>query len=139
MGKLARFGVSLDSSLLDRFDRLIAGKGYANRSEALRDLIREALIAENWREGKGEAVAVVTLVYDHHDYALPKRLTDAQHETHDIVISTLHVHLSHESCLEVLILRGAAGRLRAFADSLVGTRGVKHGKVIFTTTGDGLT
>ena len=138
MGRLARFGVSLDSGLLKQFDSLIKGKGYTNRSEAIRDLIRDRLVEDEWRSGPEEAVGVVSLVYDHHQLDLPKRLTSMQHEHHDIVLSTLHVHLQRHSCLEVLILRGPGRKVKALADKLVSTRGVKHGKVTLTTTGRAL-
>lgn len=138
MGRLARFGVSLDSGLLKRFDALIQGKGYTNRSEALRDLIRDRLVEEEWRAGPEEAVGVVSLVYDHHQLDLPKRLMDMQHDNHDVVLSTLHVHLRRHGCLEVLILRGPGRKVKALADRLVSIRGVKHGKVTLTTTGQGL-
>ncbi len=135
MAQLARFGVSLDSGLLKRYDALIQEKGYTNRSEALRDLIRDQLVAEEWRAGPEEAVAVVSLVYDHHQLDLPKRLMDMQHDQHDMVLSTLHVHLDPHGCLEVLILRGPGRKVRTLADKLASTRGVKHGKVTLTTTG----
>jgi len=110
-------------------------RGYTNRSEALRDLIRDELVAEEWRAGEEEAVAVVSLVYDHDQLDLPGRLTDAQHDHHGLVNSSLHVHLDRRSCLEVLVLRGQAKRIRALGDRLVSTRGVKHGKLILTTSG----
>ena len=138
MGRLARFGVSLDSDLLRKFDALIQNKGYTNRSEALRDLIRDQLVAEEWRAGPELAVAVVSLVYDHHQLDLPKRLTEAQHDHHGLITSSLHVHLDQHSCLEVLILRGPGRKIRALGDKLAGTRGVKHGKVALTTSGRGL-
>ena len=134
MANLARFGISLDSDLLEQFDKLIGKKGYTNRSEALRDLIRDQLVAEEWRTGNEEAVAVVTLVYDHHQLDLPKRLTDAQHDHHGLVNSSLHVHLDRHSCLEVLILRGRAAKIKALGEKLASTRGVKHAKVTHTTT-----
>jgi CopG family nickel-responsive transcriptional regulator len=138
MGQLARFGVSLDSRLLKKYDDLIQEKGYTNRSEALRDLIRDQLVAEEWRVGPEEAVAIVSLVYDHHQLELPKRLTDMQHDHHDIVLSTLHVHLGRHSCLEVLVLRGPGRNVKTLGDKLAGTRGVKHGKVTLTTIGRAL-
>ena len=139
MERLARFGVSLESGLLRRFDALIRDKGYTNRSEALRDLIREQLVAEEWRADPELAVAIVSLVYDHHQLDLPKRLTEAQHDHHALITAGLHVHLDQHSCLEVLILRGPGRKIRALGDRLVGTRGVKHGKVALTTTGRTLT
>lgn len=138
MSTITRFGVSLDSDLLEEFDGLIAGRGYTNRSEALRDLIRNELVAEKWKAGSEQAVAVVSIVYDHHELDLPKKLTDIQHESHDLVVSTLHVHLSHHSCLEVLVLRGRGNKIKSLGDRLVSTRGVKHGEVFLTTSSDSL-
>ena len=138
MGRLARFGVSLDSGLLKKFDAVIRNKGYANRSEALRDLIRDRLVEEEWRAGPEDAVGIVSLVYDHHELDLPKRLTDMQHDHHEVVLSTLHVHLHRRGCLEILVLRGPGRKVKALAERLTSTRGVKHGKVTFTTTGRAL-
>jgi CopG family nickel-responsive transcriptional regulator len=138
MGQLARFGVSLDAGLLKRFDALIRRKGYTNRSEALRDLIRDRLVTEEWRAGPEEAVAIVSLVYDHHELDLPRRLTDMQHDHHDVVLSTLHVHLHHHACLEVLVLRGPGRKVKALGEALASTRGVKHGKLTLTATGKAL-
>jgi len=138
MGSLTRFGVSLDSNLLEKFDALISARGYTNRSEALRDMIRDQLIKEDWKAGSKEAVAAVSLVYDHHELELPKRLTDLQHEHHGLVVSALHVHLTHHHCLEILVLRGRGDRIKKLGHSLVGTNGIKHGEVFFTTTGDTL-
>ena len=117
MRRLARFGVSLDSALLRRFDALIQKKRYTSRSEALRDLIRERLVEEEWRAGPEEAVAVVSIVYDHHQLDLPRRLTDLQHDQHDIVLSTLHVHLHRRGCLEVLVLRGPGRKVKSVCHS----------------------
>lgn len=138
MKGVVRCGISLDPKLLKRFDELIARLGYANRSEAIRDLIRDRLVAEEWKHGRGEAVLTVSLVYDHHALDLPARLTDLQHEHHSTIVSTLHVHLDEHNCLEVLVLRGRALRIRSVAEKLTSTKGVKHGKVMLTTTGRGL-
>ena len=135
MGKLTRFGVSLDEELLEPFDALCAVKGYSNRSEAIRDLIRKALVAEEWQQADGQGAGTVTLVYDHHKNDLARRLTQMQHDEHDIIIATLHVHLDHHNCLEVLILKGEAARVRALADKLISCKGVKHGTFSGTTTG----
>jgi len=135
VGRVTRFGVSLDSELLGRFDELIRGKGYTNRSEALRDLIRDALVAEHWRAGPKEGVAVVCLVYDHGELELPKRLTSTQHDHHGLVVSSLHVHLDARNCLEVLVLRGPGREVKHLGDALVSTRGVKHGRVFLTAGG----
>ena len=138
MGKLTRFGVSLDEELLEPFDALCAVKGYSNRSEAIRDLIRKALVAEEWHQADGQGAGTLTLVYDHHKNELARRLTQMQHDEHDIIIATLHVHLDHHNCLEVLILKGEATRVRALADKLISCKGVKHGTFSGTTTGQDL-
>lgn len=138
MGEVTRFGVSLDEKLLRQFDRLIDRKGYANRSEAIRDLIREALVREQWEIGTEDAVGTITLVYDHDTRDLADRLTDLQHAHYESIVSTLHVHLDPHHCLEVLVLRGAARTLKEIADRLIGTRGVKHGTFSATTEGRGL-
>ena len=138
MGKLTRFGVSLDEELLEPFDALCAVKGYSNRSEAIRDLIRKALVAEEWQQADGQGAGTLTLVYDHHKNDLARRLTQMQHDEHDIIIATLHVHLDHHNCLAVLILKGEAARVRALADKLISCKGVKHGTFSGTTTGQDL-
>ena len=138
MGKLTRFGVSLDEELLEPFDALCAVKGYSNRSEAIRDLIRKALVVEEWQQADGQGAGTLTLVYDHHKNDLARRLTQMQHDEHDIIIATLHVHLDHHNCLEVLILKGEAARVRALADKLISCKGVKHGTFSGTTTGQDL-
>ena len=138
MGETVRFGISIDNGLLERFDRVVEGKGYINRSEAIRDLIRDALVEQSWEAGEEETVGTLTLVYDHHVRDLSDRLTDIQHDHHDRIISTLHVHLDHHNCLEVLVVRGKAGQIKAIADSMIGVKGVKHGKLVMTTTGQGL-
>ncbi|WP_308598132.1 nickel-responsive transcriptional regulator NikR [uncultured Desulfovibrio sp.] len=138
MGKLTRFGVSLDEELLEPFDALCAVKGYSNRSEAIRDLIRKALVAEEWQQADGQGAGTLTLVYDHHKNDLARRLTQMQHDEHDIIIATLHVHLDHHNCLEVLLLKGEAARVRALADKLISCKGVKHGTFSGTTTGQDL-
>lgn len=138
MGKLTRFGVSLDEELLEPFDALCAVKGYSNRSEAIRDLIRKALVAEEWQQADGQGAGTLTLVYDHHKNDLARRLTQMQHDEHDIIIATLHVHLDHHNCLEVLILKGEVARVRALADKLISCKGVKHGTFSGTTTGQDL-
>lgn len=138
MGEVTRFGVSLDEKLLRQFDRLIVRKGYANRSEAIRDLIREALVREQWELGTNEAVGTITLVYDHHTRDLADKLTDLQHAHYESIVSTLHVHLDAHHCLEVLVLRGPARTLKEISDRLIGTRGVKHGTFSATTEGRAL-
>ena len=135
MSSLARFGISMDSELLQRFDALIHRKGYANRSEAIRDLVRDSLVHQEWEEDSGEKVGTITLIYDHHVRELSEKLTSMQHASHDTVISTMHVHLDHHNCLEVLAVKGKGSDIRAVADALIGTKGVKHGKLVMTTSG----
>lgn len=135
MSNVMRFGVSIDERLLERFDAFIAEKAYVNRSEALRDLIRAALVEEQWNAGEAEAVGTVTLVYDHHTRDLADKLTDHQHTHHHQIVSVLHVHLDAHHCLEVVVLRGVARDIKRIADGLIGTKGVKHGRFVATTTG----
>jgi len=135
MSKIERFGVSIAEELLAAFDGLIDRKGYASRSEAIRDLIRDYLAGEAWRTGAGRAVGTVTLVYDHRVGDLQEKLTDIQHQKTQLVISSLHVHLDRHHCLEVLVVRGNARRIRKLADRLIGARGVKHGKLTLVAAG----
>ncbi len=135
-----RIGISLEQELLSQFDRLIAGKGYATRSEAVRDLIRDALVQREWSEsgGREEKVAVVTLVYGHDSSSLAQKLAHIQHENHRAVVSALHVHLDAHNCLEVLVLRGRAREVLAMGEGLASTKGVKYGKLVPATTGQAL-
>ena len=135
MGELVRFGVSVEADLLGDFDRLIEEKGYANRSEALRDLMRDALVQADWAALKGEQAATLTLVYSHHVREINDRLTEMQHDYTDLIVCTTHVHLTAHTCLEVVVLRGQPGDLRRMADRLIATRGVQHGKLTMTTLG----
>jgi CopG family nickel-responsive transcriptional regulator len=138
MGNVVRFGISADGELLARFDELLARKGYGNRSEAIRDLVRNALVEEKWDVGDEETVGTVTLVYDHHTRDLSDKLTEQQHDHHDAIVSALHVHLDAHNCLEVVVVRGRAREVKRLADELIGTKGVKHGRLVTTTTGEGL-
>jgi CopG family nickel-responsive transcriptional regulator len=135
MGELSRIGVAIDSDLLKKFDDLIASRGYTNRSEAFRDLIRDELVEETWETPDRKVVGTVTIVYDHHVRMLNEKLTDLQHEHFHHVLSTLHVHLDHDHCLEVLIVRGKASEVKKIADVLISTKGVKHGRLSITTSG----
>ena len=130
-----RYTVSMDGQLLAKFDSLIARKGYANRSEAIRDLIRAALVEDEWARADEKVAATVTLVYDHHRRQIAETLAEIQHHHHDLVVSATHVHLDNENCLEVVILRGKASAVRALADDLIACKGVKHGKTVMTTEG----
>ncbi len=136
MTELARFGISIDQPLLDSFDELISEKGYGNRSEAIRDMIRNALVEDQVeRADTTPTVGTVTLVYDHHTRDLSDKLTEHQHSHHDVIVSALHVHLDAHHCLEVVVVRGTAGQVKRLADELIGTKGVKHGKLVLTTAG----
>ncbi len=135
MAELTRISISLEATLLEAFDRLNDGKGYATRSEAIRDLIRDRLVREEAAAGTegSEQVAVVTLVYDHHARELATRLIDKQHHHHDLVVSTLHVHLGERHCLEVSVLRGPPHEVRHLGDELLATKGVLHGEITYTS------
>jgi CopG family nickel-responsive transcriptional regulator len=134
MAGLSRIGVAIDSDLLEKFDILIAHRGYTNRSEAFRDLIRDELVEQSVRRQDAPVVGTLTLVYDHHVRLLSEKLTDLQHDHFQHILSTLHVHLDHDHCLEVLILRGKAGVVQRIADALLSTKGVKHGRLTITTS-----
>jgi len=135
MSELTRFGVSIDSQLIKKFDALIARKGYATRSEAIRDMIRDSLVEQEWEAEDRETVGTITIVYNHHTRELEHALTDMQHKSFHQIVSTLHVHLDAHNCLEVLVVKGMSREIRKIADRLIGTRGVKHGKLTTTTTG----
>jgi len=136
---MTRFGISLDDELLRGFDSLIGRKGYASRSEAIRDLIRDALVRERTEgEADVEAVGTITLVYSHDTRELSDNLTDIQHQYHRSVISSMHIHLDGHNCLEVLVVRGMVKDIRVIADRLIGTRGVVHGKLTLTATDESI-
>jgi CopG family nickel-responsive transcriptional regulator len=138
MSHLSRIGVAIDSDLLEKFDRLIAQRGYTNRSEAFRDLIRDELVQKMAESPESNVVGTVTLVYDHHVRMLNDKLIDMQHEAYRAILSTLHVHLDHDNCLEVLVVRGKAGAVQKIGDALIATKGVKHGRLTITTSGAAL-
>ena len=137
MRKTLRFGISLDHHLLEPFDRVIAKKGYTNRSEAIRDLIRQHLVEQEWEACK-EVLGTLTLVYDHDVRELGEVLAHLQHRYNKMIKSTLHVHLDHHHCLEVLVVHGRSEQVQQLADRLIGTKGVKHGRLAMTTTGKAL-
>jgi len=134
MDKTVRFAVSLDNGLLRDFDRARNRQKYVSRSEAVRDLIRDHLVELDW-DDKRDTMGTVTLVYNHHVRDLTDKLTSMQHEHHQLVLSTMHVHLDHDNCLEVLVVKGSGRQIRALADRLIGAKGVKHGKLTITTGG----
>lgn len=134
MPELVRFGVSLEKRLLSEFDRLLKEKGYSSRSEAIRDLIRDGLVRELWRKDE-EVAAAITLVYDHHQRELLNRLTSIQHDYHDNILSTQHLHLDHNNCLEVIAIKGKAKKAAELFERLKSCRGIKHAGFTESTTG----
>jgi CopG family transcriptional regulator, nickel-responsive regulator len=132
---VSRFSVSLPSPLLKQLDEMATDKGYDNRSLAIADMIRDKLVEHHQRLSDEEIAGTITLVYDHHKQHVQTTLTDIQHDHHEIIISTIHVHLDHHNCLEVLVVRGKAGLVKRIADELIAAKGVKHGKLTVTTTG----
>ncbi len=136
-GGVKRFGVSVEKELLRQFEALRRRKRYQNRSEAIRDLMRSALIEDESNRTEANIIAVVSLLYDHQVRLLQAKLTRIQHDHHPRIISTMHVHLDHHNCLEVMVIKGKSGEVRDLADRLISTRGVKHGKIIVTATGRG--
>ena len=133
MEELTRIGVAIGSDLLARFDRFIAKQGYTNRSEALRDLIRDRLVAGAVGDPDTPVVGTVTLIYDHHSRLLPEKLMDLQHDHHDLIISTTHAHLDHHTCLEVVVVKGPSKRVQKLADLLIGAKGVQHGRLVMSS------
>jgi CopG family transcriptional regulator, nickel-responsive regulator len=134
MSDLVRFSVSLEADLLERFDRYCREGRYATRSEAIRQLLRDTLTSHAWQEDARDAAATLTLVYDHHRTHLTDRLLELQHRHTDLVVSTMHVHLDHDNCLEVLVLRGRAGALQEVANELRGLKGIHKGQLVLATT-----
>jgi CopG family nickel-responsive transcriptional regulator len=134
MEKVARIGVSIEQGLLGKLDEYVEAHQYPNRSHAIRDLVRRALVEEEWTAG-AEAVAAVVLLFDHHSRDISERLREVQHEAGAEILSTLHHHLSHERCLEIITLRGSRDQIMATADQLRGTRGVLHSGLVVSSTG----
>jgi CopG family nickel-responsive transcriptional regulator len=135
---VSRFSVSLPPSLLDQLDLMAQEKSYDNRSLAIADMIRDQLVEHRQKFGHEEIAGTITLVYDHHKMHVQETLTDIQHDHHEVILSSVHVHLDHHNCLEVLLVRGKAGVIRKIADELIAAKGVKHGKLTVTTTGKDL-
>lgn len=128
----------MEEDLLKKLDRIVKLKGYANRSEALRDFTREHLVEEEWKNPKTEVVGTLTLVYNHHARLLSDKLGDIQHNFHDRIIASTHIHLDAHNCAEVIILKGKGAEISRIADRLIATKGVKHGKLVMTSTGEEL-
>lgn len=132
--KTTRFAVSLDFDLWEKFDQVIEKQGYNNRSEAIRDLIRDKLVIHNWDENE-KTLGTITLIYNHHLYSLSEEITNIQHEYHSFIISSMHLHLDHDNCLEIIAVKGRAEKVRRLADALISMKGVKHGKLTLTVAG----
>jgi len=133
--EITRFGVSINDNLLAQFDQLISLKGYTSRSEAIRDLIRDSLVQTEWESASLETIGTITIVYSTHTRELSDLLTHLQHRHHNSIISTTHIHLDDENCLEVLIVRGKGEDIKSICDRMTSARGVKHGRLSLTTTG----
>jgi len=131
---LKRFSISLEENLLDSFDKYICDQSYNNRSEAIRDLIRKSLVKRAW-ETDGKVMGVITLVYDHHQHQLQEKVTEVQHDFHHHIVSTTHVHMDHNNCLEVIIVKGKPQEVQDLADKLIALRGIRDGNLAMSSTG----
>jgi CopG family nickel-responsive transcriptional regulator len=138
MSDLSRIGVAIATDLLGEFDALIDKRGYTNRSEAFRDLIRAELVRESSSRPAGRVVGSLTVVYDHHVRLLEEKLTEMQHHHHRLILSVLHVHLDHDNCMELIALRGPSADVQRFAGLLSATKGVKHAQLAITASSDAL-
>lgn len=134
MSELVRASLSIEHDLMERFDRFVQASGHGNRSEAVRDLIRARLIEEEWDEGSGDAVASVTLLYDHSRRKLTRQIEEHGHEHHDVVHSSMHIHVSPDVCMEIVVLRGAPAAIKHVANHLIGLPGVLHGRAVYSRT-----
>jgi len=135
---LIRFGISMEKELLERLDEEIVKRGYPNRSEAIRDLIRNQLVELDWSRDDQEVAGTITIIYNHHVRGLSDLLLELQHQHHGMIVSVMHVHLEHDHCLEVMVIKGQASEAKELAGRLIGVKGVKHGKLTITSTGKGL-
>jgi len=134
MSEIVRFGVSLEKALLDRFDQLIQEKRYSSRSEALRDMIRQELVRKEWQENR-EVAGAITFIFDHHQRDLLNKLTDIQHDFQKLIISTQHIHLDHDNCLEIVAVKGRAREVKRLSDMLTAVKGIRHGSLSMSSTG----
>jgi CopG family nickel-responsive transcriptional regulator len=130
--KITRFGVSIDPELLKKFDKKIKKEGYTNRSEAIRDIIRNNLILEKIKDPNLSVIGTLTIIYNHHDGNLTKKLLDIQHSHHQDVLTTTHIHIDHNNCLEVLVLKGKVQNVINFSDNIKSLKGIKHGELVVT-------
>ena len=134
---LKRFSVSMEAELIDQFDAFIRARGYENRSEAIRDLFRKEFVQETW-DLDGEVAGVITLAYDHHQPQLQQKITEIQHESHELITAVTHVHMDHDNCLEAVIVKGRASAIRELAERMIALRGVKNGHLTMSCTGRNL-
>ncbi len=132
MEKITRFGVSIEPDLLKKFDKIIKMEGYTNRSEAIRDLVRKNLIREENKNPNAESIGTLTMIYDHHTGNLTNKLLDLQHNHTKEILSTTHIHIDHNNCLEVLVLKGKTGKIQKLADNIKSLKGIKHGELVIT-------
>ena len=130
--KITRFGVSIEPELLKKFDKVIKKKGYYNRSEAIRDIVRENILKIDTSDPDSEAIGTLTIMYDHHEGTLSNKLLDLQHDHHNEILSTTHIHIDHHNCLEVLVLKGKTGNIKKLADNIKAIKGIKHGELVIT-------
>ena len=130
--KIVRFGVSIEPDLLKKFDKMIKKEGYSNRSEAIRDLVRKNLIIQKNKDPDVKAIGTLTMIYDHHSGNLTNKLLDLQHDHHNEILSTTHIHVDHHNCLEVLVLKGKTGNIQKLADNIKALKGIKHGELVIT-------
>lgn len=135
MEKIKRFGVSIESRLLEQFDSYIAANNYENRSEAIRDLIRKELVEEEWAKANEDVAGAVVIVYDHHKREVVDKLLDIQHDFHEFIISSQHIHLDHDNCLEIIVVRGRMIQINDLAAKLKSVKGVKHTSLTKSTLG----
>jgi CopG family nickel-responsive transcriptional regulator len=131
---LTRTTLAIETDLLEKFDRWMARHGYGNRSEAMRDLVRGALVEQEWSDGRAEVVAALSIIYDHAAHTLAQQITSLQHEDHHAILCSQHVHLDHHRCLEVILMKGTAAQLRGVSDAIIATRGVVAGKLTLMST-----
>jgi CopG family nickel-responsive transcriptional regulator len=139
MAGVERFGVSMDEELLVRFDKMVELRGYKSRSEAIRDLVRQEIVKDEWSDPDAEVVGTITIVYEHHEHELSNILAELQHQYHEHILCSTHIHLDPHNCLEVIIVRGSSSKVRYISNTLISTRGVKHGQLVSSTTGMNVT
>ena len=133
MERITRFGVSIEPELLKKFDGVIKKKGYHNRSEAIRDIVRESIVREDTIDPNSEALGTLTMTYDHHEGTLTNKLLNLQHDHHSEILTTTHIHIDHHTCLEVLVLKGKTGQIKKLSDNIKALKGIKHGELVLTT------